>query len=71
MHGLAKGGRPSITDLVLFEKQRRERLLQEQDQSQPSEKNSPLRYVKSIELASNARNNGPNTDKPLLRAGID
>jgi hypothetical protein len=31
LHGLTKIGRPSITDLVLFEKQRKEMLLLEQD----------------------------------------
>jgi hypothetical protein len=71
LHGLAKNGRPSITDLVLFEKQRREKLLLEQESAPPSEKLSPLRYVKSVEIAGNAKNNGPNSEKPLIKAGID
>ena len=71
LRGVVKNGRPSITDLVLFEKQRKEQLLQESDTVLPSEKISPIRYVKAIEIAANAKNNGPNTDKPLMRAGVE
>ena len=66
-----KNGRPSITDLVLFEKQRKEQLLQESEKVPQSKEISPARYVKAIEIAGNAKNNGPNSDKPLIRAGAE
>jgi hypothetical protein len=56
---------------VLFEKQRKDQLLLESETAPPSEKISPVRYVKAIEIAANAKNNGPNTEKPLVRAGVE
>ena len=72
LHGIGKNGRPSITDLVLFEKQKREQLLQEQDGGPPQQKNVPIRYVKSIDIVSNQKSNElKKTDRPLIKSGVD
>jgi len=61
LRGALNNSRPSITDLVLFEKQRKDQLLLESETAQRSESFSPLRYVKAVEISANAKNNGTNT----------